>query len=138
MGPPCPQSAKSLNNTSLLLDNGHRKPLWLLNNTGLTRNVGSMKQILAIPLCAALLILVAPAWASEKCYADYKAKQDNPLRLHYGVMRLDGPCDRTSAQSEVASRLSREGWVLLNVLSVFGKDGLNERKDSAGRYFLRF
>jgi len=97
-----------------------------------------MKQILAITLSAALLALATPATASDKCYADYKAKQDNPLRLHYGVMRLNGPCERASARSEVSDRLARDGWVLLNVLSVFGKDGLDERKDSAGRYYLRF
>ncbi|THD76677.1 hypothetical protein E7681_02215 [Thalassobius vesicularis] len=97
-----------------------------------------MKQILALLLSAALVIPALPAWAGDDCYADYKAKQDNPLRLHYGVIRLDGACDAGSARAEVGARLSREGWVLLNVLSVFGKDGLKERKDSAGRYFLRF
>ena len=122
----------------MLLDNDPRKPFWLLNNAGLLRILNGMKQILAITLSASLLALAVPAAASEKCYADYKAKQDNPLRLHYGVMQLNGGCDTSSARSEVAARLSREGWVLLNVLSVFGKDGLKERKDSAGRYFLRF
>ncbi|WP_319825345.1 hypothetical protein [Thalassovita sp.] len=97
-----------------------------------------MKQILALALSVLFLAPAAPVQASEKCYADYKAKQDNPLRLHYGVIRLDGPCDRGAARSEVAAKLARNGWVLLNVLSVFGKDGLNERKDSAGRYYLRF
>ncbi|MBA85930.1 hypothetical protein ACSSNL_11300 [Thalassobius sp. S69A] len=96
-----------------------------------------MKQIFAI-LLSALVLLPVVALADGPCYADYKAKQDSPLRLHYGVMKLDGACDRSSARSEVAARLSREGWVLLNVLSVFDRDGLSERKDSAGRYYLRF
>lgn len=94
--------------------------------------------MLAIPLSLLLLAAAMPAAASEKCFADYKAKQDNPLRLHYGVVRLEGPCDAGAARSEVAARLSREGWVLLNILSVFDEDGLKERKASAGRYFLRF
>ncbi|WP_420568814.1 hypothetical protein [Thalassovita sp.] len=97
-----------------------------------------MRKMLAIPLSLLLLAAAMPAAASEKCFADYKAKQDNPLRLHYGVVRLEGPCDAGAARSEVAARLSREGWVLLNILSVFDKDGLKERKASAGRYFLRF
>ena len=37
-----------------------------------------------------LLALAAPAVANAACYVEYKAKQDSPLRLHYGVLRLDG------------------------------------------------
>jgi len=35
-------------------------------------------------------------------------------------------------------RLGKNGWELLKVLSVFPEDGLEERKESAGDYFLRF
>jgi len=87
-------------------------------------------------LTAALLLLALPAHA--QCYADYKAKQDNPLRLHYGVVRLQGPCSASAARSEIAARIASEGWTLLNIVSVFGPEGLNERKDSAGPYFLRY
>ena len=132
------QGVKSLNNGPLLSNINCRKPLWLLNISAPARILGNMRKLLAITLLSLLLSPVSPALANEKCFADYKAKQDNPLRLHYGVIRLNGACDKTSARSEVAARLSREGWVLLNVLSVFDKDGLKERKASAGRYFLRF
>jgi hypothetical protein len=83
------------------------------------------------------LAVSGPAQAAD-CYADYKAKQDNPLRLHYGVLHLNGACARGPAQSEVAARLKTAGWTLLNVQSVFGPEGLNERKDDAGPYYLRF
>ncbi len=76
--------------------------------------------------------------ASADCYADYKAKQDNPLRLHYGVMALQRGCDLQSAQREAQARLSQGGWTLLNILSVFGPEGLAERQASAGQYHLRF
>ena len=95
-----------------------------------------MKQIAFSILAVALLAVAAPAQA--QCFADYKAKQDNPLRLHYGVVQLQGPCSRRAARTEVASRIARGGWTLLNVVSVFGPEGLNERRDSAGPYFLRF
>ncbi|MEY8838237.1 hypothetical protein AB9K41_04240, partial [Cribrihabitans sp. XS_ASV171] len=72
-----------------------------------------------------------------ECYADYKAKQDAPLRLHYGVMQVSS-CSPGEAQPEVAARLSAAGWTLLNVLSVFGPEGLQERKADAGAYYLRF
>lgn len=78
-----------------------------------------------------------PVQAAE-CYADYKAKQDNPLRLHYGVARIDGPCDAGQARGELAARLRQNGWTLLNVLSVFGPEGLAQRKPDAGPYYLRF
>ena len=96
-----------------------------------------MKHLL-IPLCtAASLLLATPAFAQD-CYADYKAKQDSPLRLHYGVAQINGSCSNASAQSELTSRLAAQGWTLLSILSTFAADGLAERKQSAGPYYLRF
>lgn len=97
-----------------------------------------MKQHLVIStLTAAFLALSSPAQAAD-CYADYKAKQDNPLRLHYGVIQLSGSCKKRAARGEIQSRIAPEGWTLLNVLSVFGPDGLQQRKADAGSYYLRF
>ncbi len=76
--------------------------------------------------------------ASAQCYADYKAKQDNPLRLHYGVAQVNGACSQGNARNQLSSRLAGNGWTLLQVMSVFGAEGLNQRKDSAGQYFLRY
>lgn len=84
-----------------------------------------------------LLVLTATAVQAD-CYADYKAKQDAPLRLHYGVAEVLGDCSVSSAQSQIADRLAGDGWQLLNVLGVFDDAGLDERKDSAGEYFLRY
>ncbi len=93
--------------------------------------------ILTLVTVAALGFAALPAQAAG-CYADYKAKQENPLRLHYGVAQISGTCDRASAQSELTQRLAANGWTLLTVVSVFGEDGLNKRRDSAGPNFLRF
>jgi len=83
------------------------------------------------------LVLASPAAAD--CYADYKAKQDRPLRLHYGVAQvLDGNCSLQGAADEIGPRVARDGWTLLNVLATFGPEGLDERKASAGAYFLRY
>lgn len=94
-----------------------------------------MKHVFPFVVLAALL---APAAAQAACYADYKAKQDNPLRLHYGVAEISGPCSATSARRQLETRLAQAGWTLLNVVSVFDEDGLAERKDSAGSNFLRY
>ena len=72
-------------------------------------------------------------------WADYKAKRDEPLQLHYGVAQVsDANCSPGAAEGELAPRLAGDGWTLLNVLSTFGPEGLEERKASAGDYFLRY
>ncbi|WP_375687770.1 hypothetical protein [Pseudooceanicola sp. LIPI14-2-Ac024] len=86
---------------------------------------------------AAALITGAPVAAQAACYADYKARRDNPLKLHYGVMQVSS-CDRNGARGEVEQRLAQNGWTLLNVLSVFDESGLEGKKANAGQYYLRF
>lgn len=92
------------------------------------------------PTLILVLLLAATTAARAECYADYKAKQDDPLRLHYGVAQVsDAACSGGSDPGgELAPRLASGGWQLLNVLSVFGPEGLNERRASAGEFFLRF
>jgi hypothetical protein len=86
-----------------------------------------------------ITMLMAALPASAECYADYKAKQDNPLRLAYGVAQVsDGNCDPGSAANELAPRLASAGWTLLAVMSTFGPEGLGEREASAGDHFLRY
>ena len=87
-----------------------------------------------------ILTLLVPLPASAACYADYKAKQDAPLRLAYGVAELpDAACGGPdAATAALAPRLAAAGWTLLNVVSLFGAEGLEERKASAGDFFLRY
>lgn len=90
-------------------------------------------------MLAAMIVPLAASPAAAECYADYKAKQDRPLRLHYGVAQVsDGACNPKAAAGELRPRLAADGWTLLNVLSTFGPEGLDERKASAGPYFLRY
>ena len=78
-----------------------------------------MKQNLLIPaLAAALLAFSLPAQAAD-CYADYKAKQDNPLRLQHGEMQV-ASCDVSAATAEVRERLAQQGWILLKIVSLKG------------------
>ncbi len=87
---------------------------------------------------AAVMLAFAGPVAAE-CYADYKAKRDEPLKLHYGVAQVsDANCSPGAAEGELAPRLAADGWTLLNVLSTFGPEGLEERKASAGEFFLRY
>ena len=93
----------------------------------------------ALP-CALAVLIAGALPAGAACYADYKAKRDAPLRLHYGVIEVpDASCTPAAAATRVVRpRLAAAGWTLLNVLSTFGADGLASRKDSAGAFFLRF
>lgn len=127
------------NNAPLLSDNIRAKPLRILNNARRPGIVAGMRQIL-LPGLLALLVSVAANAAGAACYADYKAKRDNPLRLHYGVIQLpDAACqDRALAERETRERVARGGWELLNVVGTFDDSGLNQRRDSAGDFFLRF
>lgn len=97
--------------------------------------------MIRLTLVATLILGLGSLPAAAECYADYKAKQDDPLRLHYGVALVSkGPCKdgKAAAKEALAPRLSAEGWKLLNIVSTFGPEGLNERKASAGDYFLRY
>ena len=86
-----------------------------------------------------LLALLAVSPVQAACYADYKAKQDNPLRLHYGVADVpQNACTAGAAAQVLAPRLARAGWQLLNILSVFDDRGLAARKDNAGEFFRRY
>ncbi|WP_299401086.1 hypothetical protein [uncultured Roseobacter sp.] len=95
-----------------------------------------MKQTALITGLIAALALTGPGHAAD-CYADYKAKQDNPLRLHYGVAQIS-QCSKSAAKAELSARLASRGWTLLNIVSVFDESGLAERKQSAGPNYLRF
>ena len=110
----------------------------LLLNIATTQHIlRDMKHILLPLLCAGAFTLAAPVHAAD-CFADYKAKQDDPLRLHYGVAKISGPCNTNAARNELGARLAARGWTLLSVVSTFDASGLAERKNSAGPYYLRF
>ena len=112
-------------------------PARILNIGRVTVTLTPMKHAIII---SAVCLAASASAASASCFADYKAKRDNPLQLHYGVMEIaDAACgSRTAAATAVASRLEAQGWTLLNVLGVFDQSGLEERKANAGQYFLRF
>jgi len=109
----------------------------ILNNSPARPHVTPMKHRALLAALTALALGSTAAHAG--CYADYKAKKDNPLQLHYGVIELpQSLCDGGNVAAAIAPRLAREGWTLLNALSVFGDAGLAKRKASAGPFYLRF
>ncbi|WP_281980928.1 hypothetical protein [Thalassorhabdomicrobium marinisediminis] len=93
-----------------------------------------MKHIL--PLILALS--TAAGAAQAECYADYKAKRDDPLRLHYGVAEILDVCSEQAAAAELEPRLAKDDWQLLSIEGVFDATGLEEREESAGEFYLRY
>jgi len=76
-----------------------------------------MKHCIKYTLSAVCLAVIASAAAAE-CTAEYKAKQDNPLRLEHGTMTVTGPCTSAAVVPKVEAALNAKGWTLLKVLSV--------------------
>jgi len=78
--------------------------------------------------------------AHADCYVDFKAKRDDPLKLAYGVSQVsDAVCgNRKAEHGELAPRLQAAGWTLLKIVSNFGPEGLEQRKASAGDFYLRY
>ncbi len=94
-----------------------------------------------IYILAVISALVAlPAAANAACYADYKAKKGSPLKLSYGVIELpQAACSDFALAGEITQKRIRVGgWTLLQVISLFGPEGLEQRKKNAGKYYLRF
>lgn len=93
---------------------------------------------LFVQVLIATLLLALPA--SAQCYADYRAQQNNPVRFHYGVAEIPASAcgNAQAAASHLAPRLQQQGWILVDVLSTFGPEGLASRRERAGQFHLRF
>lgn len=89
-----------------------------------------------LTLAATFMALSGAAQAA--CFADYKAKRDDPLRLHYGVAEITGDCTVEDATQELTPRLAQDDWQLLIIEGVFDEAGLEEREESAGENYLRY
>ncbi len=77
--------------------------------------------------------------ASAQCFADYKAKQDNPLRLQYGIVELpDSACGSHEAAARHARDVvARSGWTLLQIESIFDASEFQRRSANAGAIHRR-
>lgn len=100
-------------------------------------HLGAMRTAL-LPLSLVLALAASGARAQEPCYADYKASREEPLQLQYGVAEVSGECTVPAAEEEIEPRLATDGWQLLEVMTTFDASGLEERRESAGEYFLRY
>ena len=90
-------------------------------------------------ILALTVLMLLPQAGLAACYVEYKAKQDSPLQLHYGIVQLDGACpDSGTAAATVAARLRAGGWVLLNVVGLSQTPPTDTQRANAGAYYLRY
>lgn len=77
-----------------------------------------MKQT-ALSATIALTVMIGSTTAAQAaCFAEYKAKRDNPLRLFHNTAQISGPCTVGNATAQLRTALAAQGLTLLKVLSV--------------------
>jgi hypothetical protein len=88
---------------------------------------------------AFLVAMALATQASAQCYADYKAKQDNPLRLQYGLIELPASaCGSVNAATRYAAPvIARSGWTLLQIETILTRAQFDARSANAGAIHLR-
>ena len=89
----------------------------------------------AIFLWCACLSSVAHA---EDCFVLYKAKKDNPLKLHLGLIQINGQCASHDIEGITIQRLNSSGWKLLKIVKFTGKIEVEKMEKDLGDYFLKY
>ena len=89
----------------------------------------------AIFLWCACLLSVAHA---EDCFVLYKAKKDNPLKLHLGLIQINGQCSDHDVEGITSKRLSSTGWKLLQIVTASGNIDTKKMESDVGDYFLKY
>ena len=92
---------------------------------------------LSIMVAAAAAVLPLTAYA-ENCFVLYKAKKDNPLKLHLGLMKIDRTCSDDAIEVILRRRLLPAGWSLLQIVNVSQDIAVEKIKRDLGEYFLKY
>lgn len=76
--------------------------------------------------------------AGDKCFYEYKAKQDDPLRLHVGILQTNHKCGANQAMAELRQRLDAGGWKLIQVVTSFEERPSNEQLQKYGHFIFKY
>ena len=90
---------------------------------------------ISIVLCFATFF--SAAYANE-CFVLYKAKKDNPLKLHLGLIQINGQCSAHDVEGITSKRLSSTGWKLLQIVKASSKIDTEKMESDLGDYFLKY
>ncbi len=83
------------------------------------------------------ICLYTHAYANN-CFILYKAKKDNPLRLHVGIMEIERQCVDTDIEVLSQQRLKPDGWSLLQIVNRLQKIDTKKLESDLGEYFLKY
>ncbi len=76
--------------------------------------------------------------SANNCFILYKAKKDNPLRLHVGIMEIERQCVDTDIEVLSQQRLKPDGWSLLQIVNRLQKIDTKKLESDLGEYFLKY
>jgi len=89
---------------------------------------------------AALLLsnLVLTHAYADTCFIFYKAKKDDPLRLHLGLMKMERHCSDVEIEALSQQRLVLHGWSLLKIVNRSVQIDEKKIESDLGEYFLKY
>lgn len=90
---------------------------------------------ISLVLCFATFF--SAAYANE-CFVVYKAKKDNPLKLHLGLMQISGQCLIQDIEGITSRRLDSTGWKLLKIVKTSSNIDAEKMEKDLGDYFLKY
>ena len=76
-------------------------------------------KLIKFSLVLCFTTLFSAAYANE-CFVLYKAKKDNPLKLHLGLIQINGQCASHDIEGITIQRLNSSGWKLLKIVKFTG------------------
>ena len=94
-------------------------------------------KLLKVSLILSFSFFFTSVYAGE-CFVLYKAKKDNPLKLHLGLMQVNKPCSGKSLEIVVSNRLNPSGWLLLKIVNTIESVETEKMKSELGDYFLKY
>lgn len=89
----------------------------------------------SLVLCFTTLFSAAHA---NECFVLYKAKKDNPLKLHLGLIQINDECASHDIEGITIQRLNSSGWKLLKIVKFTGKIEVEKMEKDLGDYFLKY
>lgn len=94
-------------------------------------------KLIKISLALCFATFFSAAYANE-CFVLYKAKKDNPLKLHLGLIQINGQCSDHDVEGITSKRLSSTGWKLLQIVTSSGNIDTKKMESDLGDYFLKY
>jgi hypothetical protein len=94
-------------------------------------------KIIKVSLVFCFATFFSAAYANE-CFVLYKAKKDNPLKLHLGLIQISGQCSEHDVEYITSRRLNLTDWKLLKIVKSSSNIDAEKMERDLGDYFLKY